>query len=90
MPLYQYENGTGEVLELVRPVADRDCAPPGFRRVTVPQHLALFGTSNDRKEESSAEAAVPRALKQLDGNTVNAMVRQSGFSVAKFKEVWNL
>ena len=90
MPVYQYENRAGALIELVRPVASRDDAPRGFKRVTVPRRLALFGTSNDPKEESCADAAVPRALKELGNNQVNAMCAESGFSVNKFKEVWGL
>lgn len=90
MPLYQYHGPGGEVLELQRPVADRDRCPPGFRRVTVPQRVALFGTSNDFQEESSAAAAVPKAFKELSNNEVNRFVKESGFSVNQVKEIWGL
>lgn len=90
MPIYQYANGRGEVVELVKPVAKRDCAPAGFKRISVPQRVALFGTSNEPKEESSAEAAVPKAFKALSNNEVHKFVKESGFSVDKVKEVWGL
>ena len=90
MPVYQYEDKEGRVVELVRPIAERDSAPRGFKRISVPGRVAVFGTSSDPLEESCADAAVPRALKALDNQTVHKMVKESGFSVNKFKEVWGL
>lgn len=90
MPLYEYIDERGRTMELFKPVEQRDLVPEGWRRISVPRRVALFGTGNDLKEPSGAEAAVPRALKALDNGTVNQMVKHSGFSVDKFKEVWGL
>lgn len=48
------------------------------------------GFDTKANDERSPEKAVPRALKQLDGNQVRKMVRESGFSVNHFKKVWDL
>lgn len=90
MPLYQYENRTGEVLELQRPVADRDVCPPGFRRVTCPRSVTVFGTSSDRLDPRAAVATVPAAFKELSNNQVNGFVKESGFTVDKVKQVWGM
>lgn len=91
MPVYQYrDERSGVIVELCRRVAERDCVAAGLRRITVPERLTVFGTSSDRLEPGSAVEAVPRALKALGNNQVNDMVKESGFSVDKFKEVWGV
>jgi hypothetical protein len=39
MPVYIYKNDRGDTVELVRSVNDRNQAPKGFERVTVPQKI---------------------------------------------------
>lgn len=91
MPVYQYwDRRRGVTVELRRQVELRDRVPAGLERIMVPQRISVFGTSSDRVDPLTADAQVPNALKALDGNTVNHMVKESGFSVDKFKEVWNL
>ena len=48
------------------------------------------GFDTKRHSDRSPEEAVPRALKSLDNNAVNKMVKESGFSVNHFKRVWRL
>jgi hypothetical protein len=46
MPAYEYENlATGERTVLFRPVALRNEAPEGFRRVPLPGRLAIVGSA---------------------------------------------
>jgi len=90
MPIYQYRERGGGVVELFRSIEQRDQVPPFLKRISVPQRVALFGTSNEPKEESSADAAVPKAFKELSNREVNRFVKESGFTVDKVKEVWGL
>lgn len=44
MPIYQYEDTrNGSVVELEKPVAERDSVPRYLKRFTVPQKLTLVG-----------------------------------------------
>ena len=44
MPIYQYEDTrNGSVVELEKPVADRDSVPRYLKRFSVPQRLTLVG-----------------------------------------------
>jgi len=89
MPIYQYRNPTtGEVIERIRPVQDRDRAPRGFARVTAPQRVAVVRGILDPE---TPDAAIPRALKQLE-HTIDhrAIARGSGFSTRQLREIWNV
>lgn len=91
MPVYEYwDKERGGVVELRRAVADRDRVPAHFERITVPRRIAIHGTTSSPVDEASADGQVPKGLKALTNNQVNAMVKESGFSRDKFKEVWNL
>lgn len=91
MPVYQYKDmREGGIVELVRSVANRDKVPPYFKRVTVPSKLTVLGTGNNPRDPHGAVSQVPNALKSLSNNQVNDMVRESGMSVDKFKEVWGM
>lgn len=88
MPVYQYKNGTGEVVELVRPVADRDMCPPGFQRVTVPVRVAISGAARD---PYIADTQVPRAFRQLEEKvSAREIVKESGFSIEDVKRIWSI
>lgn len=39
MPVYVYQDGKGNRVELVKPVNERDNAPGGFKRITVPDRV---------------------------------------------------
>src|SRR3954467_13979145 len=43
MPVYQYINDIGRVVEDYRPIHLRDTPPVGFRRITVPVHIGWVG-----------------------------------------------
>jgi hypothetical protein len=44
MPIYQYEDTrNGSVVELEKPVAERDSVPRYLKRFSVPQRLSLVG-----------------------------------------------
>ena len=92
MPVYQYrERGTGRIVELVRPVAYRDKdVPAELERIEVPVALAIGGTSSSPVDPRTAVGSVPKALKSLSNNEVNGMVKESGFSVDKYKRVWDM
>jgi len=91
MPIYQYWNRKrGVTVELRRAVDERDQVSPGLQRITVPRRFAILGTSSTPMDPHTADAQVPKALKQLSNNQVNGMVKEGGFSVAKYKEVWGL
>lgn len=91
MPVYQYLNKRdGSTLELVKPVADRDAVPEHLQRITVPQRVAVHGTTSSPICEQTADHQVPRALRSLSNNQVNDMVKESGLSRDKFKRVWNM
>lgn len=91
MPVYQYENPTtGEVIEELRTIAARDLAPKGFARITVPVRLAIGGTSSTPICETDAEAAVPRAFRQLEETkSWRAIEKGTGFSRDHIRRVWD-
>ena len=50
MPVYQYtDTRNGSVVELERPVAERDKVPSYLKRFAVPQKLTLFGVGEPRE-----------------------------------------
>jgi hypothetical protein len=91
MPVYEYwDRERGVKVELVKPVAERDRVPAHLLRITVPARLCVLGTTSNPRDPHGAEGQVPNALKSLSNGQVNEMVKESGFSVGKFKEVWDL
>lgn len=91
MPIYEYENlTTGEIIEAFRPVRRRNVCPPNTVRL-----MSRTGKPRVGKEgladPSTADVAVPRALKQLE-ETVPAdrIERESGFSAKTLKRVWGM
>jgi len=87
MPIYQYrDQETGRIVELIRSVTNRDRAPEGFSRITVPQRV---GVIRGMMDPETPDAAIPRALKDLE-QTVDhrAIARGSGFSTRQLKEIW--
>ena len=54
MPVYQYEDSrNGSVIELERPVAERDKVPAHLKRFSVPQKLTLVGVGDPSPEPGS-------------------------------------
>ena len=91
MPIYEYWDKEQQVtVELRRAVIERDRVPANLSRITVPQRIGIAGTSSTPIDPTGADAQVPTALKSLSNNRVNAMVKEGGFSVDKYKEVWGL
>jgi len=41
MPTYEYKSDTGEVIELKRPIMERDDAPDGFTRLDYPTRISV-------------------------------------------------
>lgn len=42
MPLYEYEDEKGRVIEMQRPVALRDQVADGLRRITAPSRISVY------------------------------------------------
>lgn len=88
MPLYQYRNKeTGEVIELLRSVEDRDQAPAGFERVTVPERV---GIPRGLTSEAGASFKVPRALREIEQGSCGAreISKHFGMPVDTIKKAW--
>lgn len=89
MPVYQYRDDQGRVVELVRPVHARDQVPANLKRITVPVRLSICGTSSSPIDPHSADAAVPRAYRQLEEKTGGReFLKEGGFSVDQVREAW--
>ena len=41
MPVYEYQSDSGEVIELERPITERDNAPDGYTRVDFPSRISV-------------------------------------------------
>lgn len=91
MPVYQYrDTKSGGTVELIKPVSDRDLVPAHLQRITVPERVAVHGTTSSPICEQSADYQVPRGLKSLTNSQANEMMKESGFSRDKFKQTWGL
>ena len=89
MPIYQYRNAAGVLVELLRAVADRDQVPANLKRITVPARLAVLGTSSGPVDPHSAAGQVPRAYKELEAKEGAGFLKESGFSVDEVRQTWN-
>lgn len=91
MPVYEYRNkATGEVVELVRPVAQRDCVPGNLVRVTVPRRINYVQGVLD---STDADVSTPKGFRQLEETIpggYRAIEKQTGFSAEHIKRVWNI
>lgn len=92
MPVYQYRDlKRGCVVELVRPVADRDLVPAHLERICVPVRVAVHGTSSSPMNPHDADSQVPKAFRQLEEKmSAREIVKEGGFSVNETKEIWNI
>jgi hypothetical protein len=90
MPVYEYEDEKGDLVELVRPVAQRDAVPPNLRRITVPRRVAVHGTSSSPMDPESAVKQVPEAFRSLSRQEERDFVRESGFTVDQVKKTWGM
>jgi len=89
MPVYQYRGAQGELIELVRTIAERDQAPAGFARVTVPCRIGLTGLGAARLDPAQPEAAVPRAFRQLEDTLSHReILANSGYTADEVKQIW--
>lgn len=87
MPTYEYQDTrTGETVELVRTVAERDNVPNHLKRLTVPRRVAVkFGLL----AEIDADNSVPKAFRDLEQTMpAREIARQAGFSIDHIKRVW--
>ena len=41
MPVYEYKSDTGDVIELERPITERDDAPDGYTRLDFPTRISV-------------------------------------------------
>ena len=41
MPVYEYKSETGDVIELERPITERDDAPDGYTRLDFPTRISV-------------------------------------------------
>lgn len=91
MPIYEYEDKrTGRRCELARPMRFRDDCPPNLRRVVGCVSRPRIGRAG-LADPSTADVAVPRALKQLEQTmTTSELARQTGFSVKEMKRIWKI
>lgn len=87
MPTYQYEDTrTGQLVDLQKPVAERDQVPAHLKRITAPRSVRVLGS----RDPSEPEQAVPRALRQMEEKMpAHEIVRESGFTVEQYKRIWN-
>jgi hypothetical protein len=94
MPIYQYEDirfRCDRIVELQRTVAERDSVPAHLKRITVPVRIGIAGTSSTPIDPTSADAAVPRAYRQLEQKMGHReILKESGFSTGQVKEAWNM
>lgn len=88
MPIYQYVDSRGRVIELRRTVAGRDDAPPGFRRLSVPDRIHA-GTRH-LLHPASTDATVRKALRSLEEKhvTPEQFTRETGYTPAQLKRIW--
>jgi hypothetical protein len=47
MPLYVYENDSGDRVEELRLSKDKDVCPEGYKRVVIPQPVAFTGVASN-------------------------------------------
>ena len=47
MPTYEYKSDTGEVIELERPITERDDAPDGYTRMLFPSSISVPNGASD-------------------------------------------
>lgn len=89
MPLYDYENTkTGELVELYRPIAERDAVPAELRRFQVPCRIGLPFAST-AVDPQCADVAVPRALKQMEITMGTRQLENAmGKSPGELKKIW--
>lgn len=92
MPLYKYRDTvTGETVEMVRRVSERDNVPPNYIRIPIPERIGILGTSSSPLDPHTAEAQVPKAYRQLEEKHGNReFLKESGFSTEEVKRVWNI
>ena len=89
MPVYQYRDRKGQVIELLRSVDERDQVPAGLRRILVPQRISVVPTGGT-PNPMDADQAVPRAFRKLEEKIgSDALLREGNFSVKDIKEAWN-
>lgn len=86
MPLYQFRNSEGRVIEETRAIADRDICPPGYQRITVPVHIGWVGC---RENPHTVDAKTKHSLRDMEIKYGSERVaRESGYSVAALKHHW--
>tara|TARA_R110002073_G_scaffold334556_1_gene524323 strand:- start:240 stop:536 length:297 start_codon:yes stop_codon:yes gene_type:complete len=49
MPVYEYKSDTGEVIELERPITERNDAPDGYTRMIYPSRISVPNGASDEK-----------------------------------------
>ncbi len=86
MPLYDFINeSTGERVEFIVPIAQRD-AVPGHRRIAVPPRLNTVGFAEDIHSQAYG---VRQGLKHMEDTLGRDRIqRESGMSVRDLSAAW--
>ena len=84
MPIYIYENESGDRIEEMRHISERDNAPAGFKRIEEPQLVSVSGIA------SSPTNMKEGVLKGYYREECNAGSRwKSDYSKSQIKKVWS-
>ena len=86
MPVYEYQSDSGEVIELERPITERDDAPDGFKRVDFPSRISVPNGAMDEKgmnKESIRRGYYNQEIKM-------GSKWRSKHSVKSIKKAWDL
>jgi len=84
MPIYVYENEVGERIEEIRLAKDKDRCPEGYKRVHIPQPIALTGHATS---PTNMKAGVMRGYYQEECNAGSRW--SSKYSKAQIKKAWS-
>jgi hypothetical protein len=90
MPVYEFENPkTGERREMVLPVAQRDCGPVGFLRITVPQRINVVGLAPNPHAAENQVLTTCRRLEETHRQGSSAFRRELDFTPDQMKTLWS-
>lgn len=85
MPLYEYQDtASGRVVELVKPVAQRDVVPRNFVRLTVPSRICV----KCGREFTQDDQVLAGARKVEANMSSEEFQRETGYSAKEMKKVW--
>lgn len=86
MPLYDFiDESTGQKVELLVPIAQRDQVP-GHRRLAVPPRLNTVGFAEDIHSQAYGARKGLKEMESAYGR--DRIVRDTGFSVNQLRQTW--